>query len=274
MEITKLAPAMGAEIRDIDLSGALDKSLINDLRAIWLEHQMVVIRDQSLTPQEQLDFALMIGEPDIYPFLKGLDGYPMITEVLKKEDETVNFGGIWHSDTTYKPRPPMATLLYAKELPPSGGDTLFANQYRAFEQLSDPLKSTLENLSAINAASKARVASTRSERLKESGSGADPNKHFAVHPVVRTHSETKRKALFINAAHTVCFEGWTEEESRGLLNFLFTHQIAPEFQCRLVWRHGDLALWDNRCVQHYPLNDYHGYRRLLHRITLKGERPF
>jgi len=273
MKVTALAPAMGAVIEGIDLKALPDKVLIDEIRAIWLVHQVVVIRGQTLSPSQQLAFANAIGEPDIYPFLKGLDGFPMITEVLKKEDEKVNFGGVWHSDTTYQRCPPMATLLYAKELPPLGGDTLFASQYHAYDQLSDAVKEVLSGLRAINASGKQRVSSTRSERLKEASSGVDPAALEGVHPVVRTHPETGRKALFVNVAHTVAFEGWTEEESRGLLDYLFAHQIAPEFQCRLQWQPGDVAFWDNRCVQHYPLNDYHGHRRLLHRITLKGDVP-
>ena len=273
MKVKALSPALGAEVTGIDLSVPLDDAIIDDLRAIWLKHQMIVIRGQDLTPAQQLAFAKALGEPDIYPFLTGLDGFPMITEVLKKEDERVNFGGVWHSDTTYQKCPPMATLLYAKELPPLGGDTLFANQYAAFENLSAPLRDVLEKLRGVNAAGKKRVASTRSERLKDSASGVDPDDLSGIHPVVRTHPETGRKALFVNAAHTITFEGWSAEESQGLLEYLFTHQISPEFQCRLTWQVGDVAFWDNRCVQHYPLNDYHGHRRLLHRITLKGDIP-
>ena len=273
MKVKALSPALGAEVTGIDLSVSLDDAIIDDLRAIWLQHQMIVIRGQDLKPAQQLAFAKALGEPDIYPFLKGLDGFPMITEVLKKEDERVNFGGVWHSDTTYQKCPPMATLLYAKELPPLGGDTLFANQYAAFEHLSEPLRVVLEKLRGVNAAGKKRVASTRSERLKDSASGVDPDDLSGTHPVVRTHPETGRKALFVNAAHTIAFEGWTAEESQGLLEYLFAHQISPEFQCRLAWQVGDVAFWDNRCVQHYPLNDYHGYRRLLHRITLRGDTP-
>ena len=273
MKVKALSPALGAEVTGIDLSVSLDTSMIHDMRAIWLEYQMIVIRGQDLTPAMQLAFAKALGEPDIYPFLRGLEGFPMITEVLKKEDEKVNFGGVWHSDTTYQKCPPMATLLYARELPPLGGDTLFADQYAAFSNLSAPLRTVLEKLRAVNAAGKKRVASTRSERLKDSASGVNPEDLAGIHPVVRTHPETGQKALFVNAAHTTNFEGWSVEESRGLLEYLFMHQISPEFQCRLRWRVGDVALWDNRCVQHYPLNDYHGHRRLLHRITLKGDIP-
>ena len=280
MRVTSLAPSMGAEITGIDLkkhfnrsANRIDSAVMADIKAVWLERQLIVIRQQSITPEQQLRFAESLGEPDIYPFLQGLDGFPMITEVLKKENETVNFGGVWHSDTTYQLCPPMATILYAKELPPIGGDTLFSNQYAAYEQLSDGLKRTLGSLRGVNIAEKKRVSATRSERVKESGSGIKAEQMVGIHPVVRTHPDTGRKSLFVNSAHTVSFDEWTELESAGLLAFLFVHQIAPEFQCRLSWQAGDIAIWDNRCTLHYPLNDYHGYRRLLHRITLKGDQP-
>ena len=280
MRVTPLAPSMGAEITGIDLkkhfngsANRIDSAVMADIKAVWLECQLIVIRQQSITPEQQLRFAESLGEPDIYPFLQGLDGFPMITEVLKKETETVNFGGVWHSDTTYQLCPPMATVLYAKELPPIGGDTLFSNQYAAYEQLSDGLKRTIGPLRGVNSAGKKRVSATRKERVKESGSGIKAEKMIGIHPVVRIHPDTGRQSLFINPAHTVSFDEWTEPESAGLLAFLFAHQIAPEFQCRLSWQVGDIAIWDNRCTLHYPLNDYHGYRRLLHRITLKGDQP-
>jgi taurine dioxygenase len=280
MKLQALAPSMGAELTGVDLAAyfnsatnRIDEAFMAEIRSIWLAHQMIVIRAQSISPAQQLAFAESLGAPDIYPFLKGLDGFPMITEVLKKETETVNFGGVWHSDTTYQPCPPMATVLYAKQLPPLGGDTLFANQYSAFDHLSDGLKDVLSGLRGVNLASNTKVSATRSERVKEAGSGVKADQMIGVHPVVRTHPETGRKSLFVNPAHTVAFDGWTEAESEGLLQFLFAHQIAPEFQCRLSWQVGDIAIWDNRCTLHYPLNDYHGHRRLLHRITLKGDSP-
>ena len=168
----------------------------------------------------------------------------------------------------------MATVLCARELPPIGGDTLFSNQYAAFEQLSEGLKRTIRQLRGVNIAGKKQVSAMRSERLKEAGSGVNAEQMSGIHPVIRTHPETGRKSLFVNPAHTVSFDGWTEQESAGLMSFLFAHQIAPEFQCRLSWQVGDIAIWDNRCTLHYPLNDYHGHRRLLHRITLKGDQPF
>ncbi|MCH2564154.1 MAG: TauD/TfdA family dioxygenase, partial [SAR116 cluster bacterium] len=219
------------------------------------------------------ELARAIGEPDIYPFLEGLDGFPEITSVLKREDETVNFGGVWHTDTIYQDKPPMATMLQAIELPPSGGDTLFANQHLAWDRLSDGLKQTLSGLRVLCTAGNAKVAATRTARIAEKGKAVDADAMQASHPVVRTHPETGRKSLYASPGHAIRFDGWTEEESAGLLAHLFRHQILPEFQCRLGWRVGDIAIWDNRCTLHYPLNDYHGHRRLLHRITLKGDRP-
>ena len=274
MKVTALAPAMGAEITGLDLAkGDFKSGLIDDVRAVWLEHHLCVLRDQNLTPQRQLELAWAIGEPDIYPFLEGLDGFPEITSVLKREDETVNFGGVWHTDTIYKEKPPMATMLQAVELPPIGGDTLFANQHLAWDRLSDGLQQTLSGLRVICAAGKAKVAASRNARIAEKGKAVDADTMQASHPVVRTHPETGRKSIYASPGHVIRFDGWTEEESAGLLAYLFRHQIIPEFQCRLGWRVGDIAIWDNRCTLHYPLNDYNGHRRLLHRITLKGDRP-
>ena len=274
MKVTKLAPAMGAEITDIDL-GSTDFSdnLIGEIRAVWLEHNLVVLRGQKLTPQQQLRLAEAFGDPDIYPFLEGVDGIPEITAVLKREHETVNFGGVWHTDTSYQKLPPMATMLQAIELPPIGGDTLFANQEMAYKRLPDELKETLDGLRVICAASKAKVAATRTVRIEESGKFVDIDELVASHPAIRTHPETGHRSLYLSPGHAVRFDGWTEEESTGLLSYLFQHQVAPEFQCRLSWGVGDIAIWDNRSTLHYPLNDYHGHRRLLHRITLKGDRP-
>ena len=274
MKVTALAPAMGAEITGLDLTkGDFKAQLIDDLKAIWLEHQLLVIRDQNLSPQRQLELARTIGQPDIYPFLEGLNGFPEITSVFKREGETVNFGGVWHTDTIYQEKPPMATMLQAVELPPIGGDTLFANQHLAWDRLSDGLKQTLSGLRVICTAGKAKVAASRTARIAEKGKVVSADAMQASHPVVRTHPETGRKSLYASPGHVIRFDGWTEEESAGLLAYLFQHQILPEFQCRLCWRVGDIAIWDNRCTLHYPLNDYHGHRRLLHRITLKGDRP-
>jgi taurine dioxygenase len=167
----------------------------------------------------------------------------------------------------------MATMLYALELPPIGGDTLFANQYMAYEQLTDGLKQTLARLKLISRSDNKGAAETRAARIKESGIKLNNDSLSGCHPAIRTHPETGRKSLYISPGHSGNFEGWSEVESAPLLSYLHSHQIAEEFRCRHAWQVGDLALWDNRCVLHYPVNDYHGHRRLLHRITLKGDIP-
>ena len=274
LKVEKLASAMGAQITGIDLAeGAFDAGLIAEIRAVWLDHHMIVIRGQNLSPARQLELAKAFGEPQIYPFLDGVDGIPEITAVLKREHERVNFGGVWHTDTSYNKVPPMATMLHAIEIPPIGGDTLFANQELAYRQLSDGLRATLDGLRVVCSASKKSIAATRSARIAEKGTDVKAESLVAVHPAVRTHPETGRRSLYVSPGHVVAFEGWSEAESQGLLEYLFAHQTSPEFQCRLSWGVGDIAIWDNRSTLHYPLNDYFGHRRLLHRVTLKGDVP-
>ena len=271
MEIRRIAGALGAELLGVSLNKLTDGE-VEVIRRAWLEHLVVFFRDQQLSPEQFMAFAKRIGKPIEYPFVKGIAGFPEIIEVKKLEHEKINFGGVWHSDTAYLEVPPMASMLLAREIPPVGGDTLFANMYLAYESLSEGMRLMLDGLVAVNGSAKANVTRTREDRIK--ADGGDTGKEFiAEHPVVRTHPETGRKALYVNCAHTVRLRGMTEEESAPLLNFLFQHQIRPEFTCRFSWRPGSLALWDNRCAQHNPVNDYHGYRRVMHRITLQGDRP-
>ena len=185
----------------------------------------------------------------------------------------MNFGGIWHTDTSYLDEPPMGTFLLAREVPPHGGDTLFANQYLAYDTLSDGLKHTLEGLTGVGSSARADVSRTREDRIADSPTAKSQKVFVAEHPAVRTHPETGRKALYVSVAHTVCFKGWSEAESAPLLAFLHQHQCKVEFTCRFQWQPGSLALWDNRAAMHFPVNDYQGYRRVMHRITLQGDRP-
>ena len=272
MEIHPVAGALGAEISGVDLA-RLDDATVVAIRHAWLEHLVVFFRDQDLTPAQFLGFAQRFGEPIEYPFVKGLDDYPKIIPVLKLAHETVNFGGIWHSDTAYLDAPPMASMLIAREVPPAGGDTEFANMYLAYETLSDGMKRLLEGLLAINSSAAADVSRTREDRIKDSARADAKKEYVASHPIVRVHPETGRKALYVNSAHTIGFEGMTREESAPLLHYLFRHQVRPDFTCRFRWRSGSIALWDNRCAQHNAINDYQGHRRLMHRITLAGDRP-
>ena len=274
LRVKPVAGALGALISGVDLREAISADLAAELRQALLQHQVIFLRDQDLTPAQFLRFARAMGTPVEYPFVKGIEGYPEIIEVKKLEHERTNFGGVWHTDTAYLEQPPMGSMLLARELPPYGGDTLFANQYLAFESLSPTLQSILAGLRAVNSSAKADVSKTREERIK-GGDGRDDarQEYNAEHPVVRTHPETGRRSLYVNVAHTVRFVGMTEEESAPLLQYLHQHQVRPEFTCRFAWEPGSLAFWDNRCALHNPVNDYHGFRRLMHRITLAGDRP-
>jgi taurine dioxygenase len=273
LEARPLAGALGAEIFGVDLARPLDDRTAAAIRRALLDHLVIFFRDQDIAPDAQLAFARRFGEVIEYPFVKGLDDHPEIVPVIKLEHERVNFGGIWHSDTAYLEVPPMGTILLAREVPPAGGDTLFANMYLAYETLSDGLKRTLDGLVAVNSSAKADVSRTREDRIRSHPKAGADRELVAEHPVVCTHPETGRKALYVNVAHTVRFKGMTEEESAPLLDYLFRHQIKPEFTCRFSWRVGSIAFWDNRCTQHYPVNDYHGHRRVMHRVTLAGDRP-
>jgi taurine dioxygenase len=273
VKITPLPGALGAEIADIDLSADLDDATVAVIRQAWLDHLVIFFRDRELPPARFLAFARRFGTVIEYPFIKGLDDFPLIVSVVKLEHETVNFGGIWHSDTTYQSEPPSATLLIAREVPPSGGDTLFANQYLAYETLPRDLKHRLNGMKAISSSAKADTTRSREDRMRDLGKVDVAEEYAAEHPVIRSHPETGRKSLFINRAHTARFVGMTEQESAPLLAQLFEHQVKPEFLCRFHWRVGSLAMWDNRCTLHNPMNDYHGHRRLMHRITIAGDRP-
>jgi len=273
IQVEPLSSALGAELGGVDLAAPLDDDTIAEIRRAFLAHLVIFFHDQSLTPEQYLRFARSMGEPSEYPFVRGLDDYPVITEVIKKEDERVNFGGIWHSDTTYLECPPMGTMLYARELPPLGGDTLFANMHMAYHSLSPGMQRLLDGLSGVNSAEKGVAATTRADRLRERPREAGDTVTTAEHPIVRTHPETGRKALYVNPGHTLHIGGFSEAESAPILDYLYKQQTRPEFTCRFRWRVGSLAFWDNRATQHYPLNDYHGYRRAMQRITLAGDAP-
>ena len=272
IDVHPVSGALGAEIKGVDISIPLEAEVVSEIRDALLKHLVIFFQNQVITPRQQLNFAEQFGIPMEYPQLKGLPDCPLVTEVIKLEHETLNFGGVWHSDTTYLQQPPMASLLYAIEIPPYGGDTLFSNQYMAYETLSDGLKKTLSELVAVNTSSKPEVSMTREDRMREAG--MELNVLSALHPAVRTHPETGSKALYVNIAHTTHFEDWTEQESKSLLEFLFQHQVRPEFTCRFRWDKNSLAFWDNRCVQHNPVNDYQGFRRIMHRVTIAGDKPY
>ena len=276
MRIEPMAGALGAEIGGIDVVD-LSPATRDDLHQAFLDHQVICIRDQTLTPQQMVQFARLFGEPAIYPFIQAIDGAPEVIEILKTETDQQNFGGNWHSDTSYLARPASGTMLFAHEIPPVGGDTLFANMYLAYETLSDGMKDLLSGLTGIYSSAQKKhggrarqmndIAGMQNKYVEDSGVLE------AEHPIVRTHPETGRKSLYISTSHTVRLKGMTEEESQPLITYLNAHSVKPEFTCRVRWSPGALVLWDNRCTQHFAVNDYHGHRRRMHRVTLEGESP-
>jgi len=232
----------------------------------------VLFRSQQLTPEQHVAFAERFAPIDINRFFATVPGYPMIAEVRKEPDQVRNIGGGWHTDHSYDQVPALGSMLYAREVPSTGGDTLFAGMYAAYEALSDGLKTTLEGLRACHSSRHVFGPEAHARRGDLVGRIGNPElaTQDAVHPVVIHHPETGRKALYVNPGFTLRFEGWTEEESRPLLEHLYRHAARPEFTCRFHWREGSLALWDNRSTWHFAVNDYHGERRLLHRITIQG----
>lgn len=273
LTVTPIAGALGAEIGGVDLSRPLDPETVHAIRQALLDHLVVFFRDQDLTPAQYMALAECFGTPVEYPLIKGIDGYPFIIEIVKEANQTVNFGGIWHADTTYLETPAMGAMLHALEVPRYGGDTMWANQYMAYETLSQPLRRFLDGLTVVNSSAKADVSKTREDMIGHDGEDAPRPEYIAEHPAVRTHPETGRRSLYVNIAHSSHFKGMSEEESAPILEYLYRHQVRPEFTCRFQWRKGSLAFWDNRCTQHNPINDYHGHRRVMRRISLQGERP-
>lgn len=277
IEIMPLTGALGAELTGVDLAAPLREPVIAEIRRAFLDHQVLVFRDQDLTPARQVEIARLFGKPAIYPFLKGLPDAPEVNELLKTETETVNFGGNWHSDTAYKPCPDLGTLLYALEVPNAGGDTLFANMYRAYDALSPGMKRLIDGLLAVNNSEKGYPGGRKARMQGLAGFKDAVRDEVALveaeHPVVRTHPETGRKGLYVSRSHTLRFKDMSVEESEPLINFLADFAVRPEFTCRVRWAPRTLAVWDNRCTQHFAVNDYHGHRRRMHRVTIEGDRP-
>lgn len=274
--VTPVAGALGAEITGIDISGPLDEETIAEIHKAHLDHLVLFFRDQNLTDDDLAAFGRRFGVLAPLPPHRQIPGkFPELLIVDKKPEDKLNFGWEWHSDTTHLEVPSLGSVLYAKILPPVGGDTLFANQYMAYGTLSDGMKELLSGLSAVH--SNGRILRTLAEEKTpapgtEAVSGEWANGR-AEHPVVRTHPETGRKALFVNELHTERFKGMTFEESQPLLRYLYAHSSRPELTCRFRWSVGAVAFWDNRSVQHLALNDYPGYRRLMHRVQIKGTKP-
>ena len=270
-DIRPSSPAVGAEILGVDLSQPLSAEETGDLRAALNEYGVIFFRDQELTSEQHIAFAERFAPININRFFKSVPDYPQIAEVRKEPQQTTNIGGGWHTDHSYDLAPALGSILLAREVPEQGGDTMFASMHHAYEALSDGLKRTLEGLRAVHSS---RHVFGAGSRYGKDTAGRIGNEELAtqdaVHPVVLRHPETGRKTLYVNAAFTTHFEGWTENESRPLLNYLYAHAAQPQFHTRFQWRKGSIAFWDNRATWHFAINDYHGEHRLMHRITLEG----
>ena len=269
--INPTSGSMGVEIHNVDLSKELSDSLFSEIRETFIEHGLIFFRDQELTPDDHLSFAKRWGEININRFFAKVEGYDQIAEVKKDPDQKINIGGAWHTDHSYDQIPAMGSILLAKETPKIGGDTLFANMYRAYETLSNGMKKTLETMKACHSSRHVFGAHTGyAEASSQRISNPELATQDAIHPVIITHPESKRKALYVNPEFTVNFEGWTVEESKPLLDYLAEHTTQQENTTRFQWKPGSIAFWDNRCTWHFALNDYPGETRLMHRITVEG----
>jgi taurine dioxygenase len=259
--IQQVSPTIGAEVRDVDVR-KLDDSEWEAIRQAFVDHRLLVIKDQDLTPAELVEFGERWGELLVHPLTPHIDGFPPV-QAIQNSGKKTTLNEHWHTDMSFEARPPKMTMLHAKEVPALGGDTAFADQHAAYESLTDGLRAVLDGLQAVHASSDfARIV------------GKDPKSApRAVHPLVRTHPDSGRKALYLCRAFTERIDGWSRSDSRGLLEFLFERSVRPDFTWRHSWSVGDLAFWDNRSLLHYAIHDHGDQGRLLHRITIKGEVP-
>lgn len=275
LSLTPATGVLGAEVGGVDLSQPLDASTVAQLRAALNDNHVLFFRDQALSPEEQLRFGRYFGELGTHPYVEAHPDHPEVLEVITEPDDRINFGGGWHSDVTFLPEPDLGSILYAVQTPSVGGDTLFADQHAAYDELSPTMKELLDGLVGIHSARVqygGRGFSQRSSAMATKGEDHAAQSEVE-HPIVRTHPETGRKALFVNRAFTVGIKGMRGSESAAILEFLFAQATKERFTCRFRWEPGSVAMWDNRSVQHYALHDYKGERRWMRRITVKGDRP-
>ncbi len=285
IDVKPLAGALGAEIFGVDLSKGMNEETFNEIHQAWLDHLVIFFRDQDITSQQFLTFVKKFGEIHTHPLMQGLDDCPEILEIIKTEDSTYTFGNSWHTDQIFTEQPAKASILYAKEVPAYGGDTLFANMYAAYDALSDGMKKMIGDLQVLNKGDNYKrrkqtgTAMSRAERYAQGNTPMklkekpDENRVTeSVHPLVRTHPETKRKSLYISV-NSETLVGFNEAEADVIIDHLRDHAMKPEFGCRFRWEVGSIAMWDNRCTQHYAIGDYHGFRRRMHRLMVKGDKP-
>ena len=275
IDVKPVTAAVGAEIHGIDLRQAMSEQTYREVRAALNEHGVIFFRDQDITPAQQIAFASRFGAPHIDDLSVSarLKEHPEIVLIAKEPEQVRNIGGNWHTDHSFDKIPPLGAVLMARELPDVGGDTMFASMYNAYDTLSDGLKKTLNGLRAIHRKTRAfdsrpldrEIDPAERAKLRERFGGVEMSQ-----PVTPYHPESGRRVLYVNPTYTVRFEGWTEQESEPLLQYLYKHAIRPENFCRFQWRQNSIAFWDNRSVWHYALNDYQGEKRLMHRVAVHG----
>jgi taurine dioxygenase len=278
LDLRPITGSFGADVCGLDLSRPLDGATTSAIETAFADHLVLAFRGQDLTVDQLEAFALQFGEFGESPFITPVEGHPNVLAVLREADESgLLFGGSWHSDWSFQGAPPSATILYGHDVPPAGGDTVFTNQYLAYETLSDGMKRMLDGMNAVHSA-------RRSYGPQGSFGSPDPNAAIhiqggeealatQIHPIVCTHPVTGRKALFVNDVYTIGIEDMNTAESNALLGYLFEHSKQVSFLCRVRWEPGTVTMWDNRCVQHHAINDYPGQRREMYRVTLAGEVP-
>ncbi len=274
IKLAALSGTIGAEVTGVDLSTDLADEVIDEIRQAFLAHHVLVFRDQSLTPEQQMAFGRRFGELDSHPFVESSPEHIEVLNIVTEPDDRSNFGGGWHTDLTFLDEPDLGSILYAIEVPDVGGDTLFANQHAAYEALSEPMRTMIDELSATHSAGPQYGAGGYSTRSKAMNTkNAELVDRVVEHPVVRTHPETGRKGLYVNPAFTTGIRGLRRDESNVILELLFRQAVKEPFTCRVRWEPGTLTMWDNRSVQHFALHDFAGHRRQMRRITVKGDRP-
>ena len=275
IDVQPIAGALGAEIHGVDLRRRLPEETVTEIRQAFLEHLVIFFREQDITPGQLAEFAGCFGELDPHHVLRGMDGHPEVLEIIREETDEYIFAPGWHADVTWQKRPVLGSMLYGVEVPEHGGDTLFSNQYLAYETLSAGMREMLDKLHAVHSSAESYGANaeklTKVDLIKLDREEAVKGR--AAHPVVRTHPETGRKALYVHRGYTVSLKDMTDDESQPLLEYLYGHATRPEFTCRFHWRKGSIAFWDNRCSVHCPIDDYFGHRRRTWRVTLAGDTP-
>jgi taurine dioxygenase len=269
MEIRPLTGCLGAEIFGADLR---IEEQFGEIQAAFAKHSVIVLRDQEISSEDHLDFARRFGPINVNRFFKPVEGYPEIATVLKERDQKEAVGEGWHTDHSYDQVPAMGSILRAIEMPPYGGDTLFVSMGAAYEALSENMRGFLDELTAVHSSRHVFGATTLDSEAAKSGrlGNAEAATQDARHPVVITHPLSRRRGLFVNPVFTTHIEGLTADESTAILGMLYEHCRQPEFQCRVRWREGDVTMWDNRATWHKAINDYQGFRRLMHRVTVDG----